>query len=292
MKMRKNKKLERRSDWIRLISALKPSSLGKSCTIARTRPCQASARVLLLLLLGCFLSSLSNNSQAHAQTSGAKPLATQAVRPAPVAALIDPQEALLAQVQAHLRATTSMRARFSQTGANGNVASGSVLFARPGGIRFDYQGNVPYLVVSDGKTLNLVDYEIKQVQSYPVQETPLAVLLDPKLDLRTRARVVQAPDNAPDKAGGKAGDKAGLQDSILIEARDSKHPEYGVITLGFVRDSNAPAGLKLVGWHVLDAQGTSTRIQLFDQRYNVAIEKSAFRFKDPRPARSGVPGRP
>jgi outer membrane lipoprotein-sorting protein len=234
------------------------------------------------LLGAVLLATLFSSQPCVAQDKPAtrnETLGAQAVKPAPMAASRESQDSILTQVQAHLRSLKTMRARFTQRAGDGRVSTGAMVFARPGGIRFDYQGNIPYLVVSDGKTLNLVDYEIRQVQSYPVGETPLAILLDPKLELRTRARVVEAND------------KTGDPERFSIEAQDSKHPEYGLIQLGFVRDAGAPAGLRLTGWQVVDAQGVRTQIALSALEYNIPVRADTFRFKDPRPAQSGIPGR-
>jgi outer membrane lipoprotein-sorting protein len=71
---------------------------------------------------------------------------------------------------------------------------------------------------------------------------------------------------------------------VTVEVKDSKHPEYGVITLIFVRNANAPGGLQLTNWVALDAQNGRTTVRLSNQRYGVSIPDSAFTFKDPRRA--------
>ena len=71
-------------------------------------------------------------------------------------------------------------------------------------------------------------------------------------------------------------------------AKDAKKPEYGVITLIFVRDAAAPGGLELNSWVQLDAQNKRTTVRLANQRYGVAVPDSTFTYRDPR--RTG--GRP
>ena len=70
---------------------------------------------------------------------------------------------------------------------------------------------------------------------------------------------------------------------LLVEARDLKHPEFGTITIAFSKHAAAPAGLRLDGWTVLDAQGNRSMVRLANQRFNVAISDEAFRWNDPRP---------
>ena len=39
----------------------------------------------------------------------------------------------------------------------------------------------------------------------------------------------------------------------------------------------------LSAWRVLDAQGNVTQVQLANTRFNVAVDKTAFTYRDPRP---------
>ena len=56
----------------------------------------------------------------------------------------------LAAVQSHLKSTGSMTADFVQTDRNGQRLSGKLTLKRPGKIRFQYQKDVPLLIVGDG----------------------------------------------------------------------------------------------------------------------------------------------
>lgn len=172
----------------------------------------------------------------------------------------------LAAVQAHLRATSTMTASFTQTDRNGQRLTGKMTLKRPGKIRFEYQKGVPLLIVGDGNSLTMIDYEVRQVQRWPVKNSPLTVLLDPERDLAAYARMVATGDASV----------------ISVEVRDPKRPEFGTITMVFTRDAAGPAGLRLRGWVALDAKNNRTRIDLADQLFNVAVADSAFRWTDPR----------
>ena len=71
-------------------------------------------------------------------------------------------------------------------------------------------------------------------------------------------------------------------DVVSVEVRDTKRPEFGVITLIFARDASAPGGLRLTHWVALDSQNHRTTVRLANQRYGVAVADSAFTFRDPR----------
>ncbi|MBC2670248.1 outer membrane lipoprotein carrier protein LolA [Novosphingobium piscinae] len=167
-----------------------------------------------------------------------------------------------------LRAITTLQADFQQTDRNGQRVAGKLTLKRPGKIRFQYQPGVPLLIVGDGKALTLVDYEVKQVQRWPIRNSPLGALLDPTRDVKRFGTLQPSSDPA----------------IVSIEVRDRGHPEYGVITLIFQRKADAPGGLELVSWVSLDSQNRRTTIRLANQRYGMAVDDNAFRFNDPRPA--------
>ena len=165
-----------------------------------------------------------------------------------------------------LRGISTMKADFVQTDRNGQSVSGVMTLKRPGKIRFEYEKSVPLLVVSNGKSMYMVDYEVKQVQRWPIRNSPLGALLDPSRDVKQYGKLVPT----------------GHGDVISIEVRDSKRPEFGAITLIFSRDAASPGGLKLTHWVALDSQNHRTTVRLRNHRYGVSVADSAFTFKDPR----------
>ena len=175
------------------------------------------------------------------------------------------QTADLGSVQRYLRGITTMTAGFSQTDRAGKVLTGTLTWKQPGKIRFQYEKGVPLLIVAEGGALTFIDYSVKQVQRWPIKNSPLGVLLDPSRDLSQFARVVPGDDRL-----------------LSVEARDPKHPEYGRITMVFARDPAAPAGLTLQGWVALDSQNNRTTVRLSNQRYGAPVADGAFRWTDPR----------
>ncbi|MGR6329483.1 LolA family protein [Sphingomonas sp. XXL09] len=172
----------------------------------------------------------------------------------------------LAAVQRHLQAVTTMTADFSQTDRNGRVLTGTLTLKRPGKLRFQYQKGVPLLIVADGGALTFIDYSVRQVQRYPIRNTPLGILLDPSRDI-TKIAKLSATSNAQ---------------VISVEASDPKHPEIGRITLIFMRDPAGPAGLMLQGWVMIDSQNNRTTIRLKNQKFGAPVSDGTFRWNDPR----------
>jgi outer membrane lipoprotein-sorting protein len=185
---------------------------------------------------------------------------------APVVPAQAQQRGELAQAVEALRGLATLKADFTQTDRAGRTVSGQLTLKRPGRIRFQYQKGYPLLIVGDGKALTLIDYEVKQVQRWPIGNSPLGALLDPKRDVATFGKL--KPTGNPNV--------------ISIEVRDRKHPEYGVINLIFVRKASAPGGLELDTWVALDSQNTRTTVRLSNHQYGVAVPDSTFRWNDPR----------
>ena len=184
----------------------------------------------------------------------------------PAAAQVQGQARPLDQAVAALRGISTMRADFIQTDRNGQRVTGVMTLKRPGRIRFQYQQGVPLLIVSDGKALTMIDYEVRQVQRWPISNSPLGALLDPNRDVSRYGTLQPTAD----------------PDVVSIEVRDRSHPEYGVITLIFMRKASAPGGLELVNWVALDSQNKRTTIRLSNHQYGVAVSDNAFRWNDPR----------
>ena len=186
----------------------------------------------------------------------------------PVIAIAAPAPATgdLAAVQHHLQSVESMTASFSQTDRAGKVLTGVLTLKKPGKIRFQYEKGVPILIVGDGHALTFIDYSVKQVQRWPIGNSPLAVLLDPNRDMSRVAKIVPTPD----------------PQMVSVEVHDSKHPEYGRITLFFQRNAGGPGGLMLLGWVAIDSQNNLTKIRLSNQRFNAPVSDRTFQWNDPR----------
>jgi len=191
---------------------------------------------------------------------------------APVAVIAAPAAASdsadLAKVQAHLSSVQSMTADFVQTDAKRRSAAGTLQLKRPGRIRFQY-GSGDLLLVANGSKLTFLDYQVGQKSSWPLNKTPLGILLAAKPDIKGNAKVVASTDPR----------------TLVVRAKDRSQPEYGTLILAFLRSPSAPGGLMLYGWTAVDAQNKRTTVKLSNQRYNVAVADGAFTFAEPKKKR-------
>ena len=195
-----------------------------------------------------------------------RPLAAMAAFTLPLSIPAAAQQGTLAQVQQHLRATQTMTAAFSQTDRVGKTLNGTMTLKKPGKIRFQYEKGVPLLIVADGSSLWFIDYSVRQVQRWPVKDSPLGILMNPDGNVARYAKVLPT----------------GNPNVVSVEAHDPKRPEYGRITMVFARNASAPGGLMLQGWVALDSQNNRTTVRLSNQRFNAPISDGAFRWNDPR----------
>lgn len=183
----------------------------------------------------------------------------------PATAQQSPQDQL-DRISNHLRTMNTMTANFSQSSRNGQILNGKLTLKQPGRIRFQYGKEANLLIVGDGKALTMIDYDVNQVQRWPIKNSPLSALLNPERDLKKYAKII--PTRNP---------------SVLsAEIRDPKRPEYGVITMVFQEKPGAPAGLRLDGWVSLDSKNNRTSIRLSNQKYGAAVSNRTFNWTDPR----------
>lgn len=191
----------------------------------------------------------------------------RALVPAAAIALAGPATAApaddMAKLNAHISAVQTMTADFVQTDARGRAAAGKLQLKRPGRVRFEY-GSGDLLLVSDGKRLSFIDYQVGQKSSWPLNRTPLGVLLSGSPNLKGRAQIVASKDPRV----------------VLVRARDPA--QYGSIVLAFLRSPSAPGGLQLHGWTAIDGQNKRTTVRLSNSRYNVAVPEGAFTYREPK----------
>lgn len=167
---------------------------------------------------------------------------------------------------AAIRSISTMKADFTQTDRQGQTVSGVMTLKRPGKIRFQYQKGVNMLIVSNGKSLTMIDYDVNQVQRWPIKDSPLGALLDPSRDIAKYGKSVPT----------------GNRNVISVEVRDPKRPEFGVMTMIFIRNASAPGGWQLSNWVALDSQNNRTTVKLRNHKYGLAVGDKTFTYDDPR----------
>lgn len=164
--------------------------------------------------------------------------------PPPALALSPDDSALVAKAVAYLDGLSAVKAKFTQTDARGELATGVLYLARPGRARFQYDPPTPLLITCDGATVTVTDSRLKTQQRFPLKATPLVIFLADHIRLDRGVRVTRV-----DRTGS----------AFSITARSTSAITGGEITLYF---EEAP--MRLTGWVVVDAQARMTRVILDD----------------------------
>ncbi|CAA7617314.1 outer membrane lipoprotein carrier protein LolA [Magnetospirillum sp. UT-4] len=168
----------------------------------------------------------------------------------------------IARAEAYLNAITTLKARFVQFSPNGAQVEGTAYFSRPGKMRLQYDPPSPVLVVADGTFLIVHDSELGEPSYIPLNSTPAGILVRENVQL-----------DGKDVTVTRIGRRPGVLEVSMVESDD---PGQGEITLVF---SDRPFALRQ--WRVVDAQGQTTVVSLFDAQAGIALDKTLFEFKDP-----------
>jgi outer membrane lipoprotein-sorting protein len=187
-------------------------------------------------------------------------LAVTTTGPARAAGLSPDDKALVDRAAAYLEGLNEDKGRFVQTDPHGNVTQGELLLKRPGMIRFQYDPPSRLLVVSDGKTVRVVDPRLKSVNKYALKATPLSIFLADHIRL----------------------DKGVVVDQVMRTSYGfqivAHSPKLHGGTLAMVF---ADKPMRLMEWTVVDAQGGHTRVQVSDLQPTQGLSDLLFRAGPP-----------
>lgn len=159
----------------------------------------------------------------------------------PFAAPAQAQEVLV-EVSKYLNQLNSVTGRFTQINSDGSRSTGTYYLARPGRLRFEYDGGAA-MVIADGVNIAVFDAKSNAtVQRYPIGQTPLRFLLRKNIDLTERDLVTGT------------GSKDGF---TSVRLQDPDAPADGSMTL--VLRNSPPT---LTQWTVREKSGQQTTVVL------------------------------
>jgi len=169
----------------------------------------------------------------------------------------------ISRAEAYLNAVTTLKARFLQVSPNGGQAEGTAYFSRPGRMRLQYDPPSPVLVVADGRFLIVHDKDLGEPSYIPLGSTPAGILVRENVQL-----------DGKDVAVTRVTRGAGILNVSMVEAED---PGQGELTLVF---SESPFALRQ--WRVLDSQGQTTTVSLYEAQNGISLNSKLFEFVDPK----------
>jgi outer membrane lipoprotein-sorting protein len=181
----------------------------------------------------------------------------------PAPAALPPEDGQIVQrVQGYLNGISTLQAKFQQIAPDGSLSTGTVYIRRPGQLRFDYDPPSKVLLIATDWRLIFYDGSIRQVNTIPLSQTPLAFLLASEIKLDGDVQVTRITR------------RAGEIDVTVVRRAE---PDQGSVTLTF-----ADAPLELRRWAVTDAQGLTTHIVLQNIVRGQRLASDLFFWRDPQ----------
>lgn len=165
----------------------------------------------------------------------------------------------------HFSGVKTLTGEFVQFGPRGEQTGGTFYISRPGKIRFNYEKPSPIRVVADGKSVVVNNKKLDTWDIYPLDKTPLKLLLSDKIDF----------------SGDKLKSVKEEADLTTIVMTDKKIFGNAKITMMF-----DPKSYELRQWTITDAQGLDTTVMIFNTREGVTFEPKMFDIDYVRVARA------
>ena len=171
--------------------------------------------------------------------------------------LSDQDKADVARIEQYLNGITTMRAKFQQVDAAGNIAFGMIYVRRPGFLRVQYDPPSQVILVADSIAVSYYDAELNQLNQAPLGLSPLWFLLREHVSLGGDVTVTnfQRGPNA-----------------FEIGIVQTDEPDAGTVTLTL---GDKP--LELQQWTIVDNKNQAVRVALYNAEFGVQLENKLFR---------------
>lgn len=170
------------------------------------------------------------------------------------------QQLGLGEISGYLNRLVTAQGGFTQINGDGTLSTGQIFIKRPGRIRFEYNAPDNSLMVAGGGQVAIFDPRSNTPPDrYPLNQTPLSIILERNVDLGQRRMVT-----------GHTSDGT----STTVTAQDPDHPEYGNIQLVFTANP-----IELRQWVVTDDTGGQTTVILNDVVPGASIGDAKFNIR-------------
>ena len=196
------------------------------------------------------------------------PLLALSLIAGPAAALSAADQIEIGKAETFLNGISTLKAHLLQISPDGSTSEGTFYLKRPGHLRLEYDPPNTTLVRASAKYLYYTDKDDAAQRAYAdIDNMPaLNVLMESQVDLNKGKLMVTGVGHAP-----------GIT-RITVTNRDE--PGQGKITLVF---TDAPYTLKQ--WQVLDPQGQTTTVSLYDAHTGLDLDDGLFNFPEPNEKR-------
>jgi outer membrane lipoprotein-sorting protein len=209
-------------------------------------PNARTSRLTVLLGAGLALWSGAAVAQDAKSAGTAAPAAWPAVigkEPGAGTTLSNDQIAAVNKVSTYFNQLDTLKGVFQQTDPDRKLAKGKFYIKRPGQFRFDYGAPTKKVMISDGRFLAIQDPDLKNPDTFEIDQTPFRLLLRKEVDLLRDAQIVDVKQ---------------ADDLIMVALQDKSPDAPGKIQLFL---STKPE-VALREWVITDAQGLETRVEV------------------------------
>ena len=148
----------------------------------------------------------------------------------------------ISNVKEYLNNLNSLEADFFQVSSDGNIKEGKIYLSLPGKLRISYKIPNNLLITSNGFWLTVQDKKLKQTNNFPLNQTPLNLFLNKKLNFNEDEFKIEL-----EKSSG----------IIALTFSDNKKLNSSIFKLIF---SSNP--LKLKKWVIIDEFNNETSVLL------------------------------
>ncbi|MFZ7092346.1 LolA family protein [Primorskyibacter sp. 2E233] len=153
------------------------------------------------------------------------------------------QQLSLGAISQYLNSLKTAQGSFTQINGDGTISTGTIAIKRPGKVRFDYNPPERALVLASAGAVYILDRKLNaQPETYPLNQTPLSIILDRNVNL---AKAGMVKSHSYDGT------------ATVVTAQDPKRPEYGTIQLKFTANP-----VELRQWIITDGDGNQTTVVL------------------------------
>lgn len=167
------------------------------------------------------------------------------------------QKLPLSAISDYLNGLTTVAGPFTQINDDGSLSTGKLYIHRPGRMRFEYDPPASGVVIAGGGAVVIHDPKSNQPpESYPLNRTPLSVILARRVDLGQANMVT-----------GHVFDGT----ATVVRAQDPENPEAGFIDLSFTDNP-----VELRKWVIHDGGGGQTTVLLGAMETGVPLGNTLF----------------
>lgn len=172
--------------------------------------------------------------------------------------------AILQKVETAYNKIGTLKAKFAQFNSKikGDLQTGELYLSKPGQMRLVYEKGSPLEFYANGGYLIYHDKDLKEVNYFQLEQTPVSLILKRQLKFSDPEFLVT--------------DVKEVLDEYYVTAIKKGAKELGSLTLIIDKEN-----MELKQWDVVDVQGVKSTVSLYDIQQNVPIDKKLFLFQNP-----------